>query len=73
MTRNVAEFFNSWLFKEIRHCIISLINEHRKKLAQKIYKAEVDVTSWKNGVGPNIEEKLVEMQKVSFFMFHVKG
>ncbi|XWS68751.1 hypothetical protein CRYUN_Cryun04dG0119000 [Craigia yunnanensis] len=60
VTSNVAESFNSWLLKARQHCIISIINKHRVKLAQKLYKAKVDVTSWKNGVGLKIEEKLVE-------------
>ena len=60
MTSNVVESFNSWLLKAKGHCIMSLINEHRGKLAQKICKAKVDVTLWKNGVWLKIKEKLVE-------------
>ena len=65
ITTNIAESFNAWVVKERKHNIDVFIHEHREKLAAKIVACKSDMENWHNGVGPNIEAKLVEaIQKV---------
>ncbi|XP_028776827.1 uncharacterized protein LOC114733520 [Neltuma alba] len=60
ITTNLAESFNAWLVGERKHNIAVLIHEHREKLANKMYHSKEAMTNWSNGVGPNIEEKLMD-------------
>ncbi|XP_028784132.1 uncharacterized protein LOC114740170 [Neltuma alba] len=60
ITTNLAKSFNAWLVKERRDNICVLINEHRQKLAKKLYAAKEATGKWKNGIGPKIEAKLIE-------------
>ncbi|OMO65568.1 Zinc finger, PMZ-type [Corchorus capsularis] len=60
ITSNIAESFNSWIRIERHHSIFALINEHRDKLATKLFDAKATISSWKGEVGPNIEDKLQE-------------
>ncbi|KAK4255705.1 hypothetical protein QN277_008669 [Acacia crassicarpa] len=60
ITTNLAESFNAWLVKERRDNVCVLINEHRQKLAKKLYVANEAMGKWENGVGPKIEAILKE-------------
>ncbi|XP_054817078.1 uncharacterized protein LOC129316709 [Prosopis cineraria] len=60
ITSNHAESFNAWLVKERKHHICALINEHRAKLARKLYNSKIEMANWSNGVGPRVEAKLRE-------------
>ncbi|XP_054795623.1 uncharacterized protein LOC129301080 [Prosopis cineraria] len=57
ITSNHAESFNAWLVKERKHHICALINEHRAKLARKLYNSKIEMVNWSNGVGPRVEAK----------------
>ncbi|KAI9081441.1 hypothetical protein K1719_036587 [Acacia pycnantha] len=46
--------------KERRDNVCVLINEHRQKVAKKLYVAKEAMGKWKNGVGPKIEAILKE-------------
>lgn len=60
ITTNVAESFNAWIVKERKHNIDVFIHEHREKLAGKMVCCKSAMENWHNGVGPNIESKLIE-------------
>ncbi|XP_028763658.1 uncharacterized protein LOC114721933 [Neltuma alba] len=60
ITTNIAESFNAWIVKERQHNVAQLIHEHREKVARKMFAASVAMRNWRNGVGPNIDGKVME-------------
>ncbi|XP_025685673.1 uncharacterized protein [Arachis hypogaea] len=72
ITTNVAESFNSWIRKERTHSICALITEHRDKLANLLYTAKLEMTKWKNEVGPKIDKILMEHVARSEFLKAVR-
>ncbi|XP_028799212.1 uncharacterized protein LOC114754590 [Neltuma alba] len=60
ITTNITESFNAWLVGERKYNIAVLIHEHREKLANKMYHSKEAMRNWTSGMGPNIEEKLMD-------------
>ncbi|XP_028784192.1 uncharacterized protein LOC114740238 [Neltuma alba] len=60
ITTNLAESFNAWIVKERRHNVAQLIHEHREKIARKMCAASMAMGNWRNGMGPNIDGKVME-------------